>query len=259
MKQTLLMTLWMLLALTSCNVGLEESPKLISDIDDEFSIDLLEVFTPQTSSLEFRTTAISNRRCVNYQINQELSIGFFSINLNFSKVVVSGQQNCDTQEPVTAVARLNALENGVYELQFNINKNIISKGKLLVSDEDYELVFNATNGIILLNRKLNRIPKQTVWGFISYQENSLDETHEQLVAEFKRLTQVTQLPVGNYGYFNIDTDHQIRPKTFPSNGKYFPVIGHYDNFESIRLLVEKYRTEHTGLTLNFYTANGDVF
>jgi hypothetical protein len=259
MKQTLLMTLWMLLTLTSCNVGLEESPKLITDIDDEFSIDLLEVLTPQMRSLEFRTTAINNRRCVSYKINQELSVGFFSISLNFSKVVVSGQQNCDMQEPVIAVARLNALENGVYDLQFNINKNIVSRGKLLVSDEDYELVFTAVNGIILLNRKLNRIPAQTVWGFIAYQENSLDDVQEKLVNEFKDLTQLTQLPVGNYGYFNIDADRQIRPKTFPVSGKYLAVIGHYDNLEALRLLVGKYRTAHPGLTLNFYTANGDVF
>ncbi len=258
MKQTLLRTLWMVMALASCNVGLEESPKLITDIDNEFSIDFLEVLTPQLRSLEFRTNVINNRRCVGYKINQELNVGFFSITFNFSKTVVSGQQNCDTQEPVMAVARLN-LENGVYDLQFNINKNIVSKGKLLVSDEDYEFVFTTINGIILLNRKLNRIPAQTVWGFIGYQENSLDEVQEKLVNEFNGLTQVAQLPVGNYGYFNIDVDHQIQPKTFPLQGKYLAIIGHYDDLEPIRLLVKKYRTAHTGLTLNFYAANGDVF
>ncbi len=259
MKQTLLITFWMLLILSGCNVGLEENPKLITDIDNEFSIDLFESLAPQKRGLEFRTTAINNRRCVGYKINQELSVGFFSVNLNLSKVVVSGQQSCDTQETVTAIAKLSALENGVYDLQFNINKNIVSKGKLLVSNEDYELVFNAVNGIILLNKKLNRIPNQTVWGFVGYRGNNLDDVYEQLVNEFKGLTQVTQLSVGNYGYFNIDADHQIQPKTFPSNGKYFSVIGHYENIEAIRQLVEKYRTAHSELTLNFYTANGDVF
>ncbi|MEN0046255.1 MAG: hypothetical protein AAF806_04245, partial [Bacteroidota bacterium] len=157
-----------LLILLACEKKLQEPSVLLADLDDEFEIEMRELLGEEQRTLILLLETIHEQECENQSIKTSLNKESDHFVLNIEEITKPQPREC-IRERTTAegTASLGEIGGGVYELEINLKSEVINRGKLLVSQEKYEVLMDSDFGFFLPYPVLRRIPAGTIWGYIA--------------------------------------------------------------------------------------------
>ncbi|MEM9823120.1 MAG: hypothetical protein AAF985_18720 [Bacteroidota bacterium] len=205
--------LLLLLTAAACNKD-KEVPNEIININDDLQIIIWEDLTNEERHLTFTVETITNQNCENYQF--DYSLNQFAQQINLSINQLSLQEEC---QPGSAPARqsiaIGELAPNNYNLELNLNNNeIVNPGRLLVSFSQYQIILDSDHGLIVPDKTLNRIPEQTIWGYIGFndlnQESDVRIDFENSMAD---LVRPHSLSSGYYGQFRLSELNELTIRT----------------------------------------------
>ena len=149
--------LMLLVATAGCDKAIETRT--------EIAITMMES-SSQALQLYFSTTKIYP--CCNYPIDLSWEKSSNIIDITF-KGVIETDLCLTALGPATAMIDLGVLNNGTYQLNF-YNEYIKQSGELIVSSDSYKINFFKNFLVHFSNIPLNKIPENTIWIAINYNE-----------------------------------------------------------------------------------------
>ncbi|MCO6480435.1 MAG: hypothetical protein J5I94_27585 [Phaeodactylibacter sp.] len=196
---------------TSCNLSSVEDTVVIPDVDDEFYLDIWEALTPEGRFLEFRLRTIDNEPCRNAAIDYEFQQANRELSISINEIL--REDGCDPGEAAPAYANIRThspLPGGFYPLFVDLREKVTSDGQVVVSSEAYNISLEDGGGVVVLRPELRRIPNETIWGYISYENTELAGVADELQARLQSITTPRTLKEGHYGYFFINSSGVLR-------------------------------------------------
>lgn len=227
------------------------------DIEPTFQIKMLEDLSAPEGALQFQVSTLEEKECLNYELNFSLTqtTSGFSISLD----ELQEPEDCITGSTfVSEIVPLEPLQIKAYTAEINLKNTIKNEGTLVVTSGYYQLQLETFNGLLIQSKKLNKVPNSAIWGRITYNSTDLAPIAQQFIDELENLTYQRNMPDGNYGYFNIDSQGLIWfSGTSNGGGLGRDVIYHYDspNVQPIINLVSNYRDQY-GPNLDIDLTNG---
>lgn len=245
--------------LTGCSLSSLDDHIIVPDVEDEFYLSLWEAFTPQGRILEFRLRTIEDAECANSNIAYDIRQLQGTISLSINEIRQNGE--CQPgQAPATASPRVGILQGGYYSLEVGLRKTVSSEGQLAVTQEAYNMSLETGGGVVLLDPQLRRIPRESIWGFVSYEGGALKDTAEQLVHDIQGLCEAQALKNGYYGYFTVQNGKVRFPNTVAPEGALAFQYRLVKSEDSLISLLESYRSEYgSGLTVKVFDTLGNEF
>ena len=208
-------------------------------------------------SLEFQSIELFE--CLGYQLITENKSTGSSITIR----LVGAQQPLDcnpSMVPATGKIFLDITE-GEYSFKVQYQTHEAFEGELTITPESRLLSVKQTGQIVTLsNPKLNRIPKNLIWGKIEFRDEKARADIQGFFEEIQSLgASITDLEIGNYGPFYI-REQGIPKERKLSNGT---LEQHFNFFfmgdlQSVRDLAKKY-VEINGnrMKISIFSASGN--
>ncbi|MEM1216813.1 MAG: hypothetical protein AAGJ82_14050 [Bacteroidota bacterium] len=189
-------------ALGSCAVE-DDPPINIPFVEQEFVLNLWEDLTDDPNNvLEIKLLTVANEPCLNTTIltefsrsNQDLKVTLFDI-LDPENCVV-GEAPAQGSQALGGVT-----ETGVYQLEIELKDLVTNTGQLTVQPDYYEVEMSESSGISWTHQRLYRIPKNALWGFITYTNGEQQSLAANWLNELADFTSFLEVEPGYYGYFN---------------------------------------------------------
>ncbi len=229
-------------------------------IDSDILIKMDEVVDSVDSKLYLHCETEREYKNYNYQIGKSIDKQPGRINIEFNSIIIP-----DIVSPALGPARtkidLGNLEEGTYELEIKVEGEK-SYGYLTVNPEYYRIDFEKQNRIQIIDTLLNRIPKNTIWGTIGYDERSSKLLAKDFIDSLKNLGayQYTYRP-GKYKYFEIDHTGEIMPpEDYRTNFIQKFIFKYPEDNTKLEELVGKFGNKHRdSLSIVLYTLDGKRF
>ena len=248
--------LMLFVSLSACKKS-DDNPDIVINVDDEFYINLFEELHPNESVFQIIIESIHNQDCLNYTIDHNVSFSnqFNRIILTINDIVEP--DNCiEGQGTAFKAVPIADLQQEVYVFHINLTSAIKNIGKLNVNEDSYYLEMQTDDGIVLLNSWLYKIPENTIWGYVGYEEEEEKDNAESFVTDLAGISteigDVHGYKQGHYGYFSI-LSGQIELHQDISSTLYQPFIYFYDGEKSdISDLIDDYCTSFPGLKIHFF-------
>lgn len=245
--------------LTSCDISGLKDAIIVSEVDDEFYVDLWENLNgPTGREFVIKLESIKTQKCLNYRIDQQNVKEGNRLIINLNNIIKP--LDCVQGEaPVKQDITFTDLLNGLYAFNINLKNTITNEGQLVVNDERYTLDFPKEHGIKLRRKVLWRVPENTIWGYVEYAQKADEPTARKFVNELSALSaNADTYKSGYYGHFTIN---ESTPTLSVYNQPAFSIsyLFVYQNNEvKIKNLIDSYRqTYGSRLKINFYTHKGE--
>ena len=165
-KFTIFKSAAMVLLLAVAIIGCDKSTEVYRGVDSAINIQMIQRFDNSQPTLEllFETTTVFPY--ANYRIDLSWQKSSNIIDIVFKGVVA---MPFPVSNPRTAIATIDfgTLSNGTYQLNFR-KEGVKYSGELIVSYDNYTINFPANPTLNFINSPLNKIPKNTIWGFVGY-------------------------------------------------------------------------------------------
>ncbi len=249
-----------LLIATGCNLSSLEDTVVVPDVDDEFYLDYREVLTADGRFLEFRLRTIANEPCSNASINHDFRQSNRELSISIKEIF--RPEGCEPGEaPATAVIRTyTPLPGGYYPLFVDLRGTVTSDGQVVVTSEAYTISLDKGRGIVLLRPELLRIPDETIWGYIYYEDEAMAPVADELTSRLQAISKARVLRDGYYGYFTMDKGAlQFNDNTAPNGARAFSYWYDGDKDALVELL-EEYRANYGGsLEAKLFNTLGEAF
>lgn len=251
------------LAVSGCDFSSLKDPIVISEVEDEFYIDLWENLGPtiEERSLVLKIESIQTEKCLNYRIDAP----FFKDD-NRLKVALNNiikPLDCVAGEAtVKADVSAGYLLNGIYSFNIALKNTVFNDGQLNVNSDSYALNMYSENGFSLKHKELLRVPDGAVWGYVQYQQAGDEAIATQFIEDLKNKSQnpITYRS-GYYGHFTIAAiDRSISVFEQPATPNIKPFLYHYtDESNKLKNLLETYRQQYGNrLTIRLYNSKGQT-
>jgi len=183
-----------MLILSVATVGCDKTVKQRSKIDTQIEITMMES-SSKALQIYFSTTKIYP--CCNYPIDVSWKKSSNIIDITFKGVIET--DICLTAlGPATAMIDLGEFKNGTYQLNFH-NEHVKQSGELIVSSDSYKINFKENSLVHFTNIPLNKIPQNTIWIAINYNE---EKYLSSFLESFKNL-EVTEKSY-SLGYYSFE-------------------------------------------------------
>ena len=153
------------LMLSVATAGCDKTIETKSKIDSEIDITMMEN-SSGALQLYFSTTEIYP--CCNWSIDLSWKKSSNNIDITF-KSIIKPDICLTALGPATAMIDLGVLNNGIYQLNF-YNEHVKQSGELVVSSDSYKINFADNSLVHFRNIPLNKIPENTIWIAINYNE-----------------------------------------------------------------------------------------
>lgn len=245
-------------SMSSCTFNNVDDPKVVVNIDDEFSLQLWEVLGADTRRLLLRASTFSQEDCLNYEILYQLSQNSNGIRISIDDIVAPSNCQEGTAAPTVEID-LGQVENGGYGLEINLQySTIVNTGQLIVNDDEYRVQMTSTDGIYIAEQQLLRIPKGTIWGYIAADSSDLERVTAAFEQELEVYSRAKQFSAGSYGYFEIDEAAELRmaiESDFDATTTF--IVDYTAGTSELENLVEQFRaTYNTSADLRIFTWQG---
>jgi hypothetical protein len=226
------------------------------EINSPVNIRMMEKIPGRTFSLLCATE--EEYHCMNYSLNRYVQTAGRTISVLFTDVSLSGF--CLTAlGPATAEINLGKLSPGEYSLQFTI-KNTFFETALTVTEHSYFINDQSAEWIKIKTPGLNKIPANTVWGYIGYNEDSLKATADLFIDSLKSIGAVEgNFNEGYYHYFSVDSAGNIIPPLNLGHRNLMPFLFRYSGSEEELKNVVKHFGLTTPLWINLNDDKGNEF
>ena len=200
-RNTILVYLFLLLC--CCNCSNPNSDDVIVNINDEFIVDLLNVYENETATLHLLLETIADTECTNssIQVDKEFLSDAFRINIRN----IDEPEACD---PGVAPARISIPLKSMdrtrtYQIEINLSGQVFNTGTLKYESGVYHLDMDTFNGIVVKNDQLSEIPEDIYWGFYAY-NNQIQGDIDLFSTELESLVNDADTPDGYYGHFDVN-------------------------------------------------------
>ena len=260
MKNSPLLSIFILIIfLGSCNNDPIIDGPIDIDIEDEFNVLLWETLGENERAFSLNIETILSNSCENAEIEYTLYNQPDEIFVTVKDII---NDHCAAGTfPATANVSLGTLSADEYDLDINLKNVIPNKGKLIVTNEYYEITISDLNGIIIPNKRLYKIPENTIWGYVAYEDATGEIPHDNFKNDLSNLASTTSLTAGNYGYFNIEPNNSILLSENLPQSHIKPFIFNFTGSES---QLEDLRATYNdanfpGMAFKIYTSTGKVF
>ena len=253
---------FLILGFTSCQKDGSKGTNFVFDIEDEFELSLSEKLTiGENTSLLMDISSLREFDCENYSLLSNSSV-FVGKIIEVSVSELMTPDNCvPGLAPAMGQVTFNALVLGNYDLTVSLVNQIENRGTLSVYPNYYEIQLEEENGILLPYTKLHKIPQQTIWGYVGYEDNDINVASELLNDMYQSLETVSNISNGNYGHFQFNDGQVELPKEKISATRHLTFIYHLTTpIEELKIKVEEvYCPQYQSqIDLKIYTSDGVV-
>jgi hypothetical protein len=245
--------------ITGCSVDQDVQNELVIDVDDDFQVRLVENLQTPANDLIWILESIRNPDCAGDTLLAEVLDFGNALRLDVELIPQMGNCLPATQKLQTQVSTA-PLEISRIPISINFQELVPNRGELLVGDRDFQLNMETTHGFYLPYKKLQRVPDNLVWGYVSF-----GSVYRQFAQEFlDRLALITEkrdLDPGAYGYFEISGEKEITvfgQEKEPFNAQAFYGFYEFSKLASIRALVQEYQEEFPGMRFFVINSYGKV-
>jgi len=245
---------------TSCDFQSLKDPIILTDVEDEFFLDMWEEITPQGRSFSFLIETIEDQPCSNSAI--EYDVAENGINLDISLKKITQPSDCvEGIAPAVANINLGALPAQYFSMKIDLRDAVVNRAHFTISEDAYLIDMVTEYGIKPLRSQLLRIEPQQCWGYISF-PNELGDVAQELDQKIRDIADY-RLPMdGYYGYFTI-ANGTLALKGQPEDQGLRTMVLDIDTEDSGRLesLIREYRSEFAGqgLDISFRDGLGRVY
>lgn len=202
--QRLLILLGVAALVSTCQIDTEDAI-VISDVNDEFYLDIWEQLTLEGRQLQWHIRTIEDAECTDSELAHNYRETGTTISLAINSII--DPEDCTAgEQPLRDTLVAGQLANGVYDLSLSLRDAVNNSGQLIINPDYYELAFDKSQGILPLRRLLRRVPENLIWGYIRTQVDSLTEPANQLVSDIAELGSPASPQEGYYGYFTVNGD-----------------------------------------------------
>lgn len=192
------------LLLNSCELAKIGDPEVLTDVEDEFFVDMRESLGADFKQFTLDVFTIDDETCKNTAI--DFSIVPFSSGYKITLNDIITPQDCDPGlEPAEISIPVQEFRNGSYAFEINLKDVVKNNGLLQVNESFYRLTMNSSHGLTFLNSTLFKIPEKIIWGYLAYNENNTMAASEtsSFINKMETLGEAADLDSGYYGYFRI--------------------------------------------------------
>ena len=253
-----------LVVLSNCKSG-DPDLNVFINVDDDFYIDLFEDISNQEGLFYINIQSIQDQECENAIIDYSLDIDLESDNFIILSIndILEPETCIGENAPAFVSVPIGKLKNESYEIQINLKDAIINKGTLTVSSEDYFLGMSSQNGIELLNMILYKIPENTIWGYVGYEEETQQDDAETFIKELETFTSnqnfTDAFGVGYFGYFSILDDRSvtIQEDITDKNHSNFVFYNELRTTTEIDDFIQDYCENHPTLNIHLFDHTGN--
>ena len=150
--------------------------------------------------------------------------------------------------------------NTDYDIDINLKNIIPNIGTLIVTDDYYEINIDEPNGILIPNNRLYKVPENTIWGYVAYDDATGEIPYDDFKGELNTITSSLIATKGWYGYFEIKENNEVQVANNLANNFVQPFIFKY-NGESNELedLKNSYQTNFPNMEFKIFTSKGEEF
>lgn len=210
MKTTCLLSLVAVL-LFSCE---SEPDEAVNTLGSDINFSLAEYLEPGQQTLTFKFLTSQDYPCINYRIAHQVYKAAQSIHIELTGIE-KADVCLDAIGPATAFVDVGSLAEGDYALTVAIGESILNQGTLSVTPEAYELSIENSEGLILENTELLRIPDHLLWVTLRYPPGqAVKNAQSELLTALASIgASEKKLSEGNYFYFEVGSSGKIRPQT----------------------------------------------
>jgi len=206
-----------LILLSGCQ-GSKDDPNEIIAISDELKVEMWEGLGNEEREFMLRISTVSNLDCHNFQLAYSLTRPNGHVILSINNIIEPA--DCEPGVgPAKSVAVVGPFENGIHDIEINLqNSDIVNKGRLFTFNDRYELDMETDHGIVLTDEPLFRVPQETYWGYLGYEDATLATAiNNDFFTALGTLSNQENYNAGDYGYFKINDDQTLQievEKTF---------------------------------------------
>ena len=248
-----------LLIAGACDLSSLDEPIVVTDLENEFYLDIWENLEPEGRSLEWRLRTIANAECEDASIDYSYRNSGGTIDLNINAII--NPADCTpSEQPLSAYFTGGQLDNDVYPISIGVRDAVVNEGSLIVSDDSYRLSFSSLTGVILLKRILRRIPDPVIWGYIHAPHDSLQAAADEFIYELETKTRPVSLKEGNYGYFSVDNEAIIIKHIHVPEGATMFAYEFIQEEDVLQGMITTLKEEHpAGIEVSIFNTRGREF
>ncbi len=237
-------------AFAACDDKFEEN---LTPADSRIHLRMVEDFTRSSRTFQLYCATEKVYPCVNFPLIARTRQSSKSIDISFEGVMET--DFCYTAiGPATTTIDLGALNEGTYTLNLH-NGGVTETGTLVVEAGSYTAVFDESSSFAFADKRLNRIPEQTIWGYVGYDQQ------EEFLALLKGLgAEEKNFSPGDYREFQIDENGKRIQSSGPEREHYF-VFRYAGDPTAIDAMMRRYAEKYRGqyVYTAVYTDRGEQF
>lgn len=258
--QLLVLLFLMATLFESCQDDALGDPIIVSNVKKEFYFDIWEELTVGYRFVHFDLETIKDGECLNGVITYDFTRSGTNLKLTLNEVVIP--EDCILGiAPSVARVSVGYLESGFYPFELSLRNTVVNKGHLIASQGRYTIYLETEEGFILLNKTLLRVPENTFWGYVAYDDDNQVAIADEVFMDLEVLGTTAVLEKGFYGYFSINSSTEgIEIKDSPQTAYLRPFVFSYnDEWEEVKDIGEAFNAAHPDMLLKIFNDVGQVF
>lgn len=240
-------------------IGCKDEP-IVEDvnvtIEDEFNILLWEFLEENNRSLSLNVETIKSESCENTLIDVTLSVATNNISFTVHDIP---EPDCPTPiYTATANVELGSLDSPSYKLIISLKNVIQNQGILTMEDDYYELVMEESNGIVIPEKILYKVPQNTIWGYVASDNSNADSVSDGFINELADATDEQDYIDGYYGYFSAVNNELtiLNQNISQSSVRTFGFSYQGDNSD-LNTILSTYRSQNSDVEFKIFTSSGE--
>jgi hypothetical protein len=249
-----------IVSLQACKEDKLGDPIVVSNINKEFYLDLTESLGPDQRITHFHVKTIEDGQCLNGEIGFDFTRLGNRLKLSVTDVIIP--EDCIPGEaPAYADVTGGYLESKFYVFNFDLRNTVINNGSLIVEDNRYLLNLETEEGVILLHKEIFRVPQNTFWGYLAYEDPAYESQATEIFDNFSGKGEMPELELGYYGYFTINlTPEGVEITDVVDSAFRKPFIFSYDgNWNEIKELANELTENNPDITIKLFDDKGHAF
>lgn len=254
--------LFVAILISNCKPN-ELDPSVIINVEDDFYINMFEDISNGENKFHITIQSIQEQNCLNSNIDYDLEFdGVRNLIIISINDIIPPETCIEGNAPAFVSIPIEDVEKRDYTVEINLKDVIINHGDLIVSDMDYYLGMSTENGFEVVHKRLIKIPKKTIWGYVGYEEEAEKIEAENFIKDLDDLStdisEVEGYDIGYFGYFTMLEDRSIEIEDEVDEKFHESFIFSYDaDYQDIINLIANYCNQPSELKIYLFNGEGE--